>query len=254
MSGISVTIGQSAYEWWDLVPAIVGGVIGALAGGIPAYLLAVRSHKVSIEKETTLRHEAERDCAYRLFLILRNVLNDSLVTKRDIDGMLKQPTSAGERYSNQRRISAFANLEFRSRIVLEMRDLTIFKSQKGLDFTAKFQEAIDRYNAVFESLRTYALLKKEHQDYVIEAGQHKVQPNGHVVSTIPAAAQDKISVLDSRLETLIVPTIRDLNELCDDLLILAGVFKERIDDEFNRQMKVPSFSKANLDEFRETLK
>jgi hypothetical protein len=37
-------------QYWDLVPAVVGGIIGALAGGIPAWLLAKR------QSDETLGH------------------------------------------------------------------------------------------------------------------------------------------------------------------------------------------------------
>lgn len=236
--------------WWELVIAGIGAVIGALAGGVPAYLLAIRSTKISAEKEVALKLEAQDDRCYRLFLLIRTMLNDALVTKRYIDEMMQRPMPSDEKHPVQKRVSAFANLQHRDFVRLDVRDLALFKSQNGLDFQSGFSEATDRYNAVIDSLRTYAELRKEHQDFVLEIGEHKIEDGDLISSKYPTSQRGKVLVLEARLETVIAPTVEHLDELCRDLLKIAEEFSTRIEDELKRKPGIPSFSADEIASIR----
>lgn len=65
-------------EYWDLVPAIVGGVIGALAGGIPAWLLAKRQSDETLRRDATQRTENQKALAFSASVKLLHIVNSTI--------------------------------------------------------------------------------------------------------------------------------------------------------------------------------
>lgn len=67
-----------APEYWDLVPAVVGGVIGALAGGIPAWLLAKRQSDETLRRDREQRVETHKALAFSTCVKLLHVINSTV--------------------------------------------------------------------------------------------------------------------------------------------------------------------------------
>lgn len=70
---------QQLINYWDLVPATVGGVIGALAGGIPAWLLSKKQLQQTLERDKEQRKEREKSLAFsasvKLIVIINSIIN-----------------------------------------------------------------------------------------------------------------------------------------------------------------------------------
>ena len=65
----------TALMYWDLVPAIVGGVIGALAGGLPAWALAKRQSDETLRRDQQERVQVEKALAFSSFVKLIQIAN-----------------------------------------------------------------------------------------------------------------------------------------------------------------------------------
>lgn len=65
-------------EYWDLIPAIVGGLIGALAGGIPAWLLAKRQSDEALRRDTTQRTESQKALAFSTLIKLQLIIDSTI--------------------------------------------------------------------------------------------------------------------------------------------------------------------------------
>jgi hypothetical protein len=78
----NVVASAQIIEYWDLVPAIVGGVIGALAGGIPAWLLAKRQSDEALRRDQEQRAENQKALAFSAAVKLLHIIN-STVSLRD---------------------------------------------------------------------------------------------------------------------------------------------------------------------------
>lgn len=65
-------------EYWDLVPAIVGGVIGALAGGIPAWLLAKRQSDEAMRLHAAQRIDGQKALAFSTTVKLLHIINSTI--------------------------------------------------------------------------------------------------------------------------------------------------------------------------------
>lgn len=78
MTPIEFSVGASAYEWWDLVPAVLGGIIGALAGGIPAWLLAKRQSDETLRRDREQRVENHKALAFSTAVKLLHIINSTI--------------------------------------------------------------------------------------------------------------------------------------------------------------------------------
>lgn len=65
-------------EYWDLVPAVVGGIIGALAGGIPSWLLAKRQSDETLRRDREQRVESQKTLAFSTTVKLLHIINSTI--------------------------------------------------------------------------------------------------------------------------------------------------------------------------------
>lgn len=70
--------------YWDLVPAAVGGIIGALAGGIPAWLLAKRQSDETLRRDTEQRTENQKALAFAAAIKLIQIINSTVSLRNHV--------------------------------------------------------------------------------------------------------------------------------------------------------------------------
>jgi len=75
-------------EYWDLVPAVVGGVIGALAGGIPAWLLAKRQSDETLRRDREERTEKQKALAFSVVVKLLHIINSTVSLNNHVKSCL----------------------------------------------------------------------------------------------------------------------------------------------------------------------
>lgn len=90
---LTITAADAGWDWWQLISALAGTVVGALVGAIPAFILAKRSAKEVLDRDAAARAEANKSAIFRvstkLLLIidttsdLRTFLLDALSKKDD---------------------------------------------------------------------------------------------------------------------------------------------------------------------------
>lgn len=80
--------GAQLVEYWDLVPAVVGGVIGALAGGIPAWLLAKRQSDETLRRDREQRVENQKALAFSVAVKLLHIINSTVSLSNHVKSCL----------------------------------------------------------------------------------------------------------------------------------------------------------------------
>lgn len=70
-----MTVGTTVAQYWDIVPAVIGGVIGALAGGVPAWLIAKRQSNETLARDREQRKNAEKALAFGSSVKLLTIVN-----------------------------------------------------------------------------------------------------------------------------------------------------------------------------------
>lgn len=144
----------------DLVPAVVGGVIGALAGGIPAWLLARRSSNESLRRDQESRTEAQLAAAFRIYTKLSMMVNDLASTLIQIEEMLKRPVDPRDESPTQRKVSAFAGSSVDSE-PFTAEELAVLVAANETDYLTDLELFGRRYSAFLRTLNTYGELKSK---------------------------------------------------------------------------------------------
>ena len=82
---------------WATFPAIIGGVIGALAGGLPAWFIAKRQSDEALKRERDKQYAHERTLSFKVHVKLttigNNVIHDWLHIRKQMK-VLEEPTTA----------------------------------------------------------------------------------------------------------------------------------------------------------------
>lgn len=73
---IMLNLAADGPEWWDLVPALLGAIVGSATGAVPAFILARRSAKEVLNRDTVARKEASKAAAFRLSVKLLAIVDE----------------------------------------------------------------------------------------------------------------------------------------------------------------------------------
>lgn len=206
MPPLAVEIVQDSYDWWQLVPAVVGGVIGALAGGIPAWLLARRSSKESLSRDREIRKEAQLAAAFRIFTKLSMMVNDLASTLMQIEEMLKRPVDPYDESPTQRRVSAFAGASSEAER-FSADELAILVAANETDYLTELDLFGRRYQAFLRTLGTYGQLKSKLHDLLSQSEDLQFGPGDTLRSRTTMKNAQILRMQSRTLESVAVPMI-----------------------------------------------
>lgn len=208
MTPIEISIGQSNYEWWDLVPSVVGGVLGALAGGIPAWVIAKRASKETLARDRLSRLETELATVFRVHTKLSMMINDLSSTLIQIREMLNRPFDPTDESPIQRRVSAFAGKQLQDNAAFTADELSVFVAANQLDYLTELDLFGRRYTADMISLDKYGQLKTEIHHLISESDDIEFGPDDVVVTKSSGAGSTKLRMKARTAESIIAPLIQ----------------------------------------------
>lgn len=238
MPNLVVRVIERSGDWWDLVPAVVGGIIGALAGGLPALWLAKRASKENAARERSLRDEEELAKAFRLFAVFSSIMNSFFSTRMQIDDMLAQPAKVGDTTSYQRRIKGLVGFSGEQSLEFNANDLALLVAAKASDYLVKLTLISRRHSAVMAALSSYAEYRDRFTQFMLQVGEHDIQPSGEIGTSVPRALAPQVLIREFQLETIIRPTVEMIEEDTPKLIEAA--------EEFGRIMKTHFGDKGPL--------
>jgi hypothetical protein len=247
MQGATHQLAQSAYEWWDLVPAIIGGVIGALAGGIPAWLLARRQSNETLRRDREQRTETELAAAFRIFTKLSLMVNDLASTLIQIEASLARPADPHDESPTQRRVPAMAGAPSDTDLAFTAEDLYVLIAAREEDYLADLDLFGRRYSANVRALYTYGGLKSKLHDLIAESEQIEFGPGDQIFTRIDAPNAAKLRMQARTLESVIVPLVEAMK---NDLILgvrLAQQYGPKMKAYFGKRT-VPFFDFTDLKE------
>ena len=82
-------------DLWNLASAVIGGVIGALAGGIPAWLIARRQAKETSERDRDARLHQQKAAGHQVFVKLLTIVNSIYALHRHIEDSIASAEREG---------------------------------------------------------------------------------------------------------------------------------------------------------------
>ena len=151
---------RSDVPWSELIPAIVGGTIGALAGGIPAYFLALRSSKEVLERDQHARVQQERADAFRAHVRVGELVNGILSLQMQIEEMVQ--ASAGMPHGEVFLwvgVRPIAGLADEGLIAVQASEAALFVAAGAEDYVNDLLLLPKRYKAVVSALLEYRRLR-----------------------------------------------------------------------------------------------
>lgn len=236
---------QSGYDWWDLVPAVVGGVIGALAGGIPAWLLARRESKETLRRDKEQRTEQDLAAAFRIYTKLSMMVNDLASTLIQIEDVLTRPVEPNDEAPTQRRISAFAGASSEPELSFTAEDLYVLVGAGEADYLTELDLFARRYSVNVRTMHTYAQLKTKLHDLIAESEDIKFGPNDTIYTKTNDKNAMKLRMQARTLESVIVPLIETIRNDTVLGVKLAQQYGPKMKRLFGAR-KVPFFDFSDL--------
>ena len=226
---VVVRVMESGGDWWELVPAVLGGIIGALAGGLPALWLAKRASREADTLSRVSRDQEDLAKAFRLFAVLSSIVNSFFSTRMQIDEMLAQPAKPADRTPYQRRIQGLVGFSGEQTLDFNADDLALLVAAKASNYLMQLTLISRRHSALMATLSSYAEFRDRYTQFMLQVGQHDMQPDGTVGTSIPRELTPQILIREHQLETIIRPAVEMMEEDTQKIIEAA--------DEFGRIMK-----------------
>lgn len=218
---------EASADWWDMVPAVVGALVGALAAGVPAYLIANKQSKETLKRDAEERLRRDKLAANQVFSKLSQITNEILDLRLQIETMLKREIAPGDSFPNQRRISVIVG-HGEDLINFDSDELSIFVSKADGDLLNDLELLRRRRNALMVQLAEYRQRKIGHAALLSEATEISFADNGITTMRIPKDRYPKIQFEEAQIESLITPVIETVREESRTCILVAEKFNAAV--------------------------
>lgn len=143
---------------WDLATAIVGGVIGALAGGVPAYLLAVKATQESAAKDEATQLTIDLAILQSAFVKLLEIVNGSYTLCEQINGMLYEAHAGGRGgWRLWQKVQPLLAADAGAPVQFSSQEIALFmRHEESVDFANALTMIDKRYETLRASIKAYS--------------------------------------------------------------------------------------------------
>lgn len=230
----------------------MGAVLGALAGGVAAFVLAKIAASEAKKKDDEIAHREKKAKVFRVFSVFIRSFNSFGNTYKSIYGMLDGHSSQlTDKAPNQRIVRVLANLEIEQFAEIQSDDIAVFFEAQRDDFVTDVMQAIDGFNAVLNALKTFCRLKEEMLPTFLELEILDVEKGGMATGKADDVLKRRIELLEARAESVITPTLDHMRELLLDLIDIAERFPAEAKLVLGQNERVPGFEPNSLQKVRE---
>lgn len=223
---------ETAINWWDMVPAVIGALLGAAAAGVPSYLIAKAQSKETLERDANERARSDKHSASKVFSKLAQMTNEILDLRLQIERMLERPVADGERFPNQRCISVIVG-HGEDTAHFDAGELAIFVNEHDVGLINDLELLRRRRNALLIQLGEYRARKIAHAALLSETTSIGFDEDGIANLRIPKERFPKIQFEEAQLESLITPLIEFVREESRNCIVVAEKFNASVDRIFN---------------------
>jgi hypothetical protein len=150
-------------EYWDLVPAIVGGVIGALAGGIPAWLLAKRQSDESLRRDREQRTETQKALAFAVTVKLLHITNSTVQLSNHVKKCLAVRENSKYQHMEpwQVLVPLIGHADDEGSIRFTAEEMAVFAAADEYDFMQDMMLFALRQSSSLATFKEYCTMRKE---------------------------------------------------------------------------------------------
>ena len=153
-------------HFWDLIASISGGVIGALAGGVPAYLIANRSSREAARKDRDTKVNIDLSLLYSTFIKIMEITNGCYTICAQINGMLYKAHVDGRKDMELwQKVQSIVNVAEEPVVRFDPQEIALFMRPQGdPDFANALLLLDKRYASLLTSVRAYSVRREALDD------------------------------------------------------------------------------------------
>lgn len=150
-------------EYWDLVPAIVGGVIGALAGGIPAWLLAKRQSDETLRRDREQRIESQKALAFAVVVKLLHIINSTVSLNNHVKSCLAVRNAPDHAHMEpwQVLVPMIGHTDDEGSIRFTAEEMAVFAAANEYDLMQDMMLLAVRQSSSLSTFKEYCVMRNE---------------------------------------------------------------------------------------------
>ena len=148
---------------WDLAASVAGGIIGALAGGVPAYLLATKAARESADKDRRTQVDGELALVHSTFVKLLEIVNGTYTICSQVNDMLYQSHAKGARDKPLwQRVIPLVGFDDSAPIRFDSKEIALFMrgSDAHVEFANELMLLDKRYSTLRASIKDYSVRRE----------------------------------------------------------------------------------------------
>jgi hypothetical protein len=188
---------QPLIESSDMTSAIVGGLIGALAGGIPAWALAKRQSNEILRRDREQRVENQKALAFSVAVKLLHIINSTVSLSNHIKSCLALRNDPARAHMEpwQVLVPMIGHTDDEGSIRFTAEEMAVFAAMNEYDFMQDMMLLAVRHSSSLSAFKEYCVMRNEFraigpkpQDFDGEIGGGWLTPqevDGYKPYTIP---------------------------------------------------------------------
>lgn len=193
---------------WELLTSVIGGVIGALAGGVPAYLLSVKAAQEVTSRDKEARDESDFAAMQAVFVKLLEITNGCFTLCLHFNEMLDNAVLRGHGdMSLWQKLIPMVGLEGTPPVQFDSREVGVFmRDAEGSRYVNDLLLLASRYNSLNSSVKDYSQ-RREHLSSMlpttlIKDGVGDVKLNAEEAGRVVPLAHALEEIADRLLTTM----------------------------------------------------
>jgi hypothetical protein len=154
---------QQLIESSDLTSAIVGGLIGALAGGIPAWALAKRQSNETLRRDREQRVENQKALAFSVVVKLLHIINSTISFSNHVKSCLALRNDPARAHMEpwQVLVPMIGHTDDEGSIRFTAEEMAIFATMNEYDFMQDMMLLAVRHSSSLSTFKEYCNMRNE---------------------------------------------------------------------------------------------
>lgn len=154
---------QQLIESSDMASAIVGGVIGALAGGLPAWALAKRQSNETLRRDREERIENQKALAFSVAVKLLHIINSTISLSNHVKSCLALRDDPNRAHMEpwQVLVPMIGHTDEEGSIRFTAEEMALFVAAKEFDLMQDTMLLAVRHSSSLSTFKEYCVMRNE---------------------------------------------------------------------------------------------
>ena len=154
---------QQLMQSSDMASAVVGGLLGALAGGIPAWALAKRQSNETLRRDREQREDNQKALAFSVVVKLLHIINSTISLSNHVNSCLalRQDSARAHMEPWQVVVPMVGQTDEEASIRFSAEEMAVFAAMSEYDFMQDMMLLAVRHSSSLASFKEYCAMRNE---------------------------------------------------------------------------------------------